>query len=183
MLSSMLAHHKKKLLDILKLKILQKRTLNKCGKNTTKDQIRKAVSMTSKTGISVRATFILGLEGDTRETIHETIDFAKQLKSTISVFFCATPYPGTRLREVFIEKGMYVPKDFSDYKHYNERGSKVSSSTEIASVQKTCLVASREIIMSQLLEVMLYPRLLKEHFNRYGIAGFIKRTVNTLIHM
>lgn len=157
--------------------------VNNLQKNIDKKQVRDAFANCQKLNIFTVAFFILGTPWDTPWTTRETIDFAKQLKSTISVFFCATPYPGTRLREVFIEKGMYVPKDFSDYKHYNERGSKVSSSTEIASVQRTCLVASREIIMSQLLKVMLYPRLLKEHFNRYGIAGFIKRTVNTLIHM
>jgi radical SAM superfamily enzyme YgiQ (UPF0313 family) len=63
---------------------------------------------------------MFGTPWDTAETIRETIEFAKELKSTNSIFFAATPYPGTRLREIFIENGMNVPKDHREYRQFVE---------------------------------------------------------------
>ena len=39
--------------------------------------------------------FIIGLPGETEETIRQTIDFAKKLPLDIALFHVAAPYPGT----------------------------------------------------------------------------------------
>jgi len=73
--------------------------LKRCGKNTNKDMIRNAVKTVVATGIPrIRCSFIIGLEGDTRETINETIEFSKELKSygvNRASLHCLDIYPGT----------------------------------------------------------------------------------------
>ena len=46
-------------------------------------------------GITIHGTFILGLPGETRETIEETINFAKEINPHTLQVSLAAPYPGT----------------------------------------------------------------------------------------
>jgi len=63
------------------------------GKNITKDKARKAFAMTRALGVSTSASFIIGLPGDTRETVQETINFAKELNPDYAIFYAASPTP------------------------------------------------------------------------------------------
>jgi len=73
--------------------------LKRIGKNITKDKVRNAVKIVHEVGISrIRCSFIIGLEGDTRKTIRETIDFAKELKNSglnRASVHCLDIYPKT----------------------------------------------------------------------------------------
>ncbi len=61
-----------------------------------------------KLGITIHGTFIIGLPGETRETIEETICFAKEINPhTIQVSLVA-PYPGTYLYDQAVENGWLV---------------------------------------------------------------------------
>ena len=48
-------------------------------------------------GIVIHGTFILGLPGETKETIQETIEFAKAINPHTLQVSLAAPYPGTFL--------------------------------------------------------------------------------------
>jgi hopanoid biosynthesis associated radical SAM protein HpnJ len=48
-------------------------------------------------GITIHGTFILGLPGETRETIEQTIRFAKEINPHTIQVSLAAPYPGTEL--------------------------------------------------------------------------------------
>jgi radical SAM superfamily enzyme YgiQ (UPF0313 family) len=50
-------------------------------------------------GIAIHGTFILGLPGETRETIAETIRFATEIDPGTIQVSLAAPYPGTALYE------------------------------------------------------------------------------------
>lgn len=56
-------------------------------------------------GIRIHGTFILGLPGETRETIEETIRFAIEVNPHTLQVSLAAPYPGTRLHAEAAEKG------------------------------------------------------------------------------
>lgn len=71
------------------------RILKKIGKRTTKDMIRKAIAITKKAGIPIRGYFMIGLWGDTEETINDTISFAKELNLDIATFTLMVPLPNT----------------------------------------------------------------------------------------
>jgi hopanoid biosynthesis associated radical SAM protein HpnJ len=56
-------------------------------------------------GIAIHGTFILGLPGETKETIQETIRFAKEINPHTIQVSLAAPYPGTFLYNQAIENG------------------------------------------------------------------------------
>ncbi len=49
--------------------------------------------------IRVAAFYVLGLPGDTRRSILETIEYAKRLDTQVAEFYVATPFPGSPLYE------------------------------------------------------------------------------------
>lgn len=84
--------------------------LNKAGKNITTSQIRQAVEATDRLKIKSYGAFILGLPGDNRETIQQTIDFACSLPLTMAGFSILIPYPGTKCFEEYFpqQEGMVI---------------------------------------------------------------------------
>jgi radical SAM superfamily enzyme YgiQ (UPF0313 family) len=56
-------------------------------------------------GIVVHGTFILGLPGETRETIQETLAFAKEVNPHTIQVSLAAPYPGTFLYNQAVQNG------------------------------------------------------------------------------
>jgi hopanoid biosynthesis associated radical SAM protein HpnJ len=56
-------------------------------------------------GIVIHGTFILGLPGETSDTIKETIKFAKELNPHTIQVSLAAPYPGTFLHNQALENG------------------------------------------------------------------------------
>ncbi len=69
------------------------------------ERARRFTEDCHKLGITLHGTFIVGLPGETRETIEETIKFAREINPhTIQVSLAAT-YPGTYLYDQAKEKG------------------------------------------------------------------------------
>lgn len=58
-----------------------------------------------KLGITIHGTFIMGLPGETKETIKQTIDFARDINPHTIQVSLAAPYPGTYLYNQAIENG------------------------------------------------------------------------------
>jgi hopanoid biosynthesis associated radical SAM protein HpnJ len=56
-------------------------------------------------GIVIHGTFILGLPGETKETIQQTLDFAKEMNPHTLQVSLAAPYPGTYLYRQAKENG------------------------------------------------------------------------------
>ncbi len=59
-------------------------------------------------GIVIHGTFILGLPGETRETIQETLNFAKEINPHTIQVSLAAPYPGTFLYKQARENGWFA---------------------------------------------------------------------------
>jgi radical SAM superfamily enzyme YgiQ (UPF0313 family) len=58
-------------------------------------------------GIKIHGTFILGLPGESKETIQETIRFAKEINPHTIQISLAAPYPGTFLYKQAKENGWF----------------------------------------------------------------------------
>ncbi len=56
-------------------------------------------------GIQIHGTFILGLPGESRETIRETVEFAKRINPHTIQVSLAAPYPGTFLYNQALQNG------------------------------------------------------------------------------
>ena len=59
-------------------------------------------------GIKIHGTFILGLPGETRDTIQETIKFATEINPHTIQISLAAPYPGTSLYKEAMENGWFA---------------------------------------------------------------------------
>jgi hopanoid biosynthesis associated radical SAM protein HpnJ len=75
------------------------RILNNARKGVRLDQARRFTQEAKALGIAIHGTFILGLPGETRETIRETIEFAREIDPDTIQVSLAAPYPGTALYE------------------------------------------------------------------------------------
>lgn len=74
------------------------------------DIARRFAADCRRLGITVHGTFILGLPGETRDTIARSIAFAKEINPHTIQVSLAAPYPGTRLHEQALENG-WIPQD------------------------------------------------------------------------
>ncbi len=85
-------------------------------KNTTPRMTQKVVEMIKDRGISIFGGVIIGYPGETREMVHQTIQFVRSLKLTCVQFTPITAFPGTAFHEEMKQKGMITSRN---YKHYN----------------------------------------------------------------
>ena len=108
----------RKTLEILKangLRILlvgyesgNQKILHNIKKGLRVDVARQFSKDCHELGILVHGTFILGLPGETRETILETLDFAKEVNPRTLQVSLAAPYPGTFLYNQAKENGWFA---------------------------------------------------------------------------
>ncbi len=79
--------------------------LNNVRKGTRLDRAREFTRHARALGIKIHGTFILGLPGETRETIEATIRFAQEIDPHTLQVSLAAPYPGTALYREALERG------------------------------------------------------------------------------
>ena len=87
--------------------------LNNVKKGLRVDRARRFAQDCRDLGITVHGTFILGLPGETRETIEETIRYAKDVNPHTIQVSVAAPYPGTEMYQRAKENG-WLPDDSDD---------------------------------------------------------------------
>jgi radical SAM superfamily enzyme YgiQ (UPF0313 family) len=87
--------------------------LDTMKKGTTLDQAMQAVKMAHKAGLEVTGHLVLGLPGETEQTMKQTYNFAKSLKLDYAQFYCAVAFPGSRLYEECREAGYFNTNEWS----------------------------------------------------------------------
>jgi hopanoid biosynthesis associated radical SAM protein HpnJ len=79
--------------------------LHNIKKGLRADIARRFTADCRKLGVVIHGTFILGLPGETPETIRKTIDFAKEINPHTIQVSLAAPYPGTSLYKQAVAEG------------------------------------------------------------------------------
>ena len=90
------------------------------------DRARQFAADCRDLGITVHGTFILGLPGETRETIQETIRFAREVNPHSLQVSVAAPYPGTELYRQAVEQG-WLPADDEGAALVSEDGTQLAA--------------------------------------------------------
>jgi len=90
------------------------KTLDNVHKRTTKKQQIQFMENTRKVGLLVNGCIMLGLPGDTKETIRDTIEFAKELNPDTLQAYPLYAYPGTELWKWAEKNGYLTSKNYSD---------------------------------------------------------------------
>jgi len=79
---------------------------------------RNVVKWAKEFGIEILADYVIGFPGETWDEIRDTTNFAEELDTDSVKFATATPFPGTELHKISVEKGLF-PEDYEFYTdHY-----------------------------------------------------------------
>lgn len=89
--------------------------LNQVNKKTNINRIKKTFELTRKYGMRTIASVVLGMPGDTKKSIKNTIKFVKILEPSYAVFSLATPYPGTDFYLKAASENLIKINDWSKY--------------------------------------------------------------------
>lgn len=91
------------------------RILDAMRKDITLDAVRRGVRLTREAGISTRAFFVLGMPGETLDTIDETVKLAIELDLDIATFYTVQVFPGNELYQMVRREGTLLHRDYRQY--------------------------------------------------------------------
>lgn len=99
------------------------RLMEYINKGETKEEIVMAAKHLSKAEIRPRYYFIVGFPTETRDEMHETLEFADELyrihKANCNlVIYNFTPFPGISLYPEAVRLGMEIPKRLADWEKF-----------------------------------------------------------------
>jgi len=92
--------------------------LNKNRKGTTLAQIKNAVKLAKKAKLEVIGFFMIGLLGESIQSMKDTISFAKKLDLDFAMMSFTTPIPGSDLYRQLDEQNLILTKEWSKYNLY-----------------------------------------------------------------
>lgn len=84
--------------------------LKNIKKGVALETVRRFTKDCHTLGIKIHGTFILGLPGETRETMQETMRFAREMNPETIQVSLASPYPGTAFYDFALDNG-YIKAD------------------------------------------------------------------------
>lgn len=156
--------------------------LDKARKPVRLDKVRRVANWCSREGIKTHATITFGLEGETRESMRETLDFCRSLSVDSIQFSVATPFPGTPYYQSVQKDGRLLDVPWSDY----DGGRTAVAKHERLSADEISDFASRapsRWLRARLREPAWLRRqagYLREIFADQGLAGLRRRIVRAV---
>jgi len=90
-------------------------TLAAFNKQQSVDDVKECVRRFHEHGIRVHGMFVFGGEGDTAQTIRDTVDFALEARIDSVQFLMLTPLPGTPLFSQLEAEGRLLTKEWELY--------------------------------------------------------------------
>lgn len=78
-------------------------------------RVPEAFAAAKRCGMEVHGTFMVGLPGETPETVRETVALARRLPNDSLQFSIATPFPGTEFFDRCRREGILVTENWADY--------------------------------------------------------------------
>ena len=152
--------------------------LNNIKKGMRIDIARRFTKDCHELGITIHGTFILGLPGETRETIEETIRFAAEINPHTIQVSLAAPYPGTELYRQAVDQGWL---DIANAELIDDHGVQIAplhyphlSHTEIFQSLETFyrrFYFRRQKIASLVAEMIKSPQMMRRRL-REGVEFF-----------
>lgn len=91
--------------------------LDRIKKKITLDQVRRAVGFCKDVGLVVHCSFIVGLPGETPDTLQDSEAFAESLEDVYYGYHLLAPFPGTTVREKVSDYDLEILTD--DWTQYD----------------------------------------------------------------
>ncbi|MDO8444584.1 MAG: radical SAM protein [Deltaproteobacteria bacterium] len=92
-----------------------KKILESMKKKTTVKEMEDFMAEARKAGMLIHGCFMVGLPGETRETMEETLNLAMRLNPDTVQFYPVMVYPGTDAYKWYKEKGLINTSDFAKW--------------------------------------------------------------------
>ncbi|MFQ6055336.1 MAG: B12-binding domain-containing radical SAM protein, partial [Methanosarcinales archaeon] len=93
--------------------------LKQIGKPYNLEHVRKALGWAKELGIGIHLTFMIGLPGETKESIKNTMKFIQSLAKEGLIFSMqtsiATPFPGTKFYEMALKNNWLTTENWASY--------------------------------------------------------------------
>jgi radical SAM superfamily enzyme YgiQ (UPF0313 family) len=113
-------------------------------KPISREKIIDMTRICRKHHVKTFSFFIVGLPGDTVDTILETVEFAYRLKPTWFQFTAATPFIGTKLRDWSVERGLATEDEYAYINsHQATMGNENLSKAQVESLHRFALWIER----------------------------------------
>ncbi|MCW5983483.1 MAG: radical SAM protein [Bryobacteraceae bacterium] len=91
---------------------------DRSGRRSHVGHVRKAVQMCREAGIESRIGFVIGLPGETADTLERSLEFALDVRADHVAFGILTPYPGTDIARFPEAYGVRIlSRDYDNYRH------------------------------------------------------------------
>lgn len=89
--------------------------LDRMHKDITVDEVRRAFQLAHKAGLKTEAFFIVGMPGETPETVEDSRRLYKELRPYWGGFSRAMPFPGTEFTEEVRRSGHLLCEDYDQF--------------------------------------------------------------------
>jgi radical SAM superfamily enzyme YgiQ (UPF0313 family) len=141
--------------------------LKNIKKEFTVEQAREFAKNVKKAGLLLHADFIIGLPGETKETIEKTKKFIKEIKpEQLQVSVCS-PFPGTELYEWCRENGYLLTDDPNEY--LDEQGHQKAVISYPKLTNEEMVKEVDEILKRYYMSLSYVPLALRQVLRRHGL--------------
>lgn len=144
--------------------------LEALDKDISLEQAAEAVRLSREVGLQTIGYFMIGSPGESPETIRQTIQFAKQLKLDFAQFSITTPFPGTKLYDLYLNgrKSDDIPWESFVYAG---TGGKITPVFESDELKRADL---QHLVSTAYKQFYLRPSYLWQRIRRSGSLGDLK---------
>jgi radical SAM superfamily enzyme YgiQ (UPF0313 family) len=159
------------------------------NKGFTVNKVKEIFKMTKKVGIETLAYFMIGLPSETKADIQDSFDLAKELSPNYVHYTIFSPYPGTELYYLGLEKGIIKKDLWKEFSKKPEEGFKIPVWEEnltrdelyaiIVKFYKSFYLRPR-YVLSQSLKVKSKEELIKKARAGLSVLFMKKSKVDTL---
>lgn len=94
------------------------RILDNIKKGLELDTTRKAFRLSKKHGLTTWGFFMIGMPGENKKTVRDTIEFAKELDPDFAKFLILKPFPGTEVFRQLQREGRIFDFNYDKYGTY-----------------------------------------------------------------
>ncbi|TDA41706.1 MAG: B12-binding domain-containing radical SAM protein [Thermoproteota archaeon] len=139
--------------------------LKRIKKGITVEQARKFARDAKKAGVLIHGDFIIGLPGETHETIKATWNLIKEIKPEILQISVATPFPGTEFYEWLKQNGYLKIEDPADYLdgHGHQKGVINYPDLPVEEIQRAVNRLLIKYYLSPVYLLLVYRQMLRKH--------------------
>jgi len=156
--------------------------LNAMGKGLTLEEIRRAFRLTHAAGLETKASFMIGMPGETENTVEESIRLWRELDPLAAGVGPAIPFPDTEFDHTVTASGHKLSEDFD---LFSSEAVLIRTAQMDADCIRLALVRFRKVVLKKAMrDLFHWPRgviLLRSLLNPRYLFHVVRRMVRYLV--